>query len=148
MPMPQNFSDYLSIIAILFSAVSLYISWRAFQRDDSRLKIKLDFEVTHSVGNAYNVKITNLGRHPASIEKVYARLYNLKRYPVFNSADSLKEMESRTVSVPMSGFHSMHPMGIIAFEVEDAGEKITRTYTWKLWRHIRKTWKPEWDKLS
>ena len=131
----------------MFSAASLYVSWLALHRDNSKLKIKLDFRVTQRQGKAYLVKITNIGRRPASIIKVYARLYNGRHYPVYDTETLLNEQEYKEILVGMSGFRSMHPLKIRAFELEDAAGNLTRVYTWPLWWQIRKVWNPRLDEV-
>ena len=143
---PEKFSDYLSIIAVILSATSLYISYRNYRRDTSRLKIVLGFEVHPGRGSNYTVKITNVGRRPASIAKVYARLKNGKSYPVFDTTTLLTETQFKDLTVPMAGFRDEHPLDIRAFEVEDTSGKVYKARTWKLWWQIRKIWKPEFDK--
>lgn len=140
---PEKFSDYLSIIAVILSATSLYISYRNYRRDTSRLKIKLGFEVHSGRGSNYTVRIINVGRRPASITNMYARLKNGKRYPVFDTTTLLAETQFKDLSVPMAGFRDEHPLYITAFEVEDTTGKVYKARTWTLWWHIRKIWKPE-----
>ncbi len=142
---PEKFSDYLSILAVLLSATSLYISYRNFRRDSSRLKVNLEFDVDPVHGSAYTVRMINVGRRPASITKVYARLKNGKRYPVMDTTTLLAETQFKDLSVPMAGFRNEHPLYITAFEVEDSTGKVYKARTWKLWWYIRKVWKPEID---
>ena len=135
---PEKFSDYLSIIAVILSATSLYISYQNYRRDTSRLKVKLDFDVTPGRGSKYTVRVANVGRRPASIVKVYARLKNGERYPVFDTLTLLAETQFKDVSVPMAGFRDKHPLYIRAFEVEDTTGKVYKARTWTLWWQIRK----------
>lgn len=135
-----------SSAALIVSCASLILSWRNFRRDSSRLKISLDFEVHPGRGSNYTVKITNVGRRPASIANVYARLRNGKRYPVFEMTTPLAETQFKDLTVPMAGFRNEHPLYIKAFEVEDTTGKVYKARTWKLWWHIHRIWKPEMDK--
>jgi hypothetical protein len=144
---PEKFSDYLSILAVILSATSLYISYRNYRRDVSHLKILLGFEVHPGRGCNYTIKITNVGRRPASITWVYARLKNGKRFPVFDATTLLAETQFKDLTVPMAGFQNVHPLYIRAFEVEDTTGKTYKARTWKLWWHIRNVWKPEIDRI-
>lgn len=139
---PEKFSDYLSILAVLLSVTSLYISWRNFHRDSSRLKVMLEFEVFPGSGSSYTVRMINVGRRPASVIRVYARLKNGKRYPVMDTTTLLAETQFKDLSVPMAGFRNEYPLYITAFEVEDSTGKTYKARTWKLWWRIRKIWKP------
>jgi hypothetical protein len=142
---PEKFSDFLSILAVILSATSLYISYRNFHCDSSRLKINLEFDVEPGRGSSYTVRMINVGRRPASIIRVYARLKNGKRYPVMDTTTLLAETQFKDLSVPMAGFRDEHPLYITAFEVEDTTGRVYKAHTWKLWWHIRKIWKPEMD---
>jgi len=139
--------DWLTIgfssAALIVSCASFYLSWRNFRRDASRLKIKLGFEVHPGHGSNYTVRIINVGRRPATITNMYARLKNGKRYPVFETTTLLAETQFKDLSVPMAGFRDEHPLYIKAFEVEDITGKVYKAHTRTLWWHIRKIWKPE-----
>lgn len=141
--------DWLTIgfssAALLLSISSFILSWRNYRRDMSRLKINLSYEVQHGRGGGYMVRITNVGRRPASVAKVYARLKNGKRYPVMDAATLLAETQFKDLSVPMAGFRNEHPLYIRSFEVEDTAGNVYTARTWKLWGQIRKIWKPEID---
>lgn len=142
--------DWLTIgfssAALVVSISSFILSWRNFQRDTSRLKVQLSYEVQHGRGSGYMVRITNVGRRPASVTGVYARIKNGKRYPVMDTTTLLAETQFKDLSVPMAGFGNEHPLYIKAFEVEDSSGKLYKAQTWKLWWQIRKIWKPEIDK--
>lgn len=142
--------DWLTVgfssAALIVSCASFFLSWRNFRRDASRLAIKLGFEVHPGRGSNYTVRITNIGRRPASIAKVYARLKNGNRYPVFDTTTLLTETQFKDLTVPMAGFRDEHPLYIRALEVEDTTGKVYKARTWKLWWQIRKIWKPEFDK--
>lgn len=142
--------DWLTVgfssAALIVSCASFYLSWRNYRRDSSRLKINLEFDVNPGRGSAYTVRMINVGRRPASITRVYARLKNGKRYPVMDTTTVLAETQFKDLSVPMAGFRNEHPLYITAFEVEDTTGKVYKARTWKLWWHIRKIWKPEMDK--
>lgn len=72
---PEKFSDYLSMIALVFSCLSLFLSWRNFLRDRSHLKVSLDFTHRQNQGSQYHVVITNDGRRTATLVKVDALLW-------------------------------------------------------------------------
>jgi len=140
---PEKFSDYLSILAVMLSAISLYISYRNYRRDVSHLQISLRFDVSPGRGSEYIVRVTNDGRRPASIIRMSARLKNGEQYPVFDTLTLLTETQFKEVSVPMAGFRNEHPLYIRAFEVQDSTGRVYKARTWKLWWHVRRVWKPE-----
>ena len=141
--------DWLTIgfssIALIFSFASLILAWRNFRRDASRLKINIRYKVHPWQGGIYTVRITNIGRRPASLTHVYARYKNGKRYPVMDIPTQLEETQFKDLSVEMAGFHNDHPLSIRAFEVEDSTGKVYKAHTWKLWWQLRKIRKPVMD---
>lgn len=143
--------DWLTIgfssAALIVSCASFILSLRNFRRDVSRLKVILGFEVHPGRGSAYTVRITNVGRRPASVTKVYAHHKDGNRYPVSDATTLLTETQFRDLTVPMAGFQDDHPLDIRAFEVEDTSGKVYIARTRKLWWRIRKIWKPEFDKV-
>jgi hypothetical protein len=149
MPKTIQVSDILASLALIVSMVSLYVSWREYRRDTSRLKIRLDFQVYPGKGSAYVVRIINIGRRDTTISKVFACMKSGKHYPVFDTLMLLKETETKEFTVPVAGFlkSNFHPLHIRAFEVEDTTGKPYRARTCWLGRRIRKVWKPEVDGL-
>ncbi len=143
---PEKFSDYVAILALLVSCASFYLSWRNFQRDTSRLKIVLGFEVQAGSGGRYTIRVINVGRRPASIARVYARHRDGSRHSVFDIATLLAETQFKDLTVPMAGLQDNHPLDIRAFEVEDISGKVYKAHTWKLWWRIRQIWRPEFDR--
>ncbi|MBU2611577.1 MAG: hypothetical protein KJ606_11645 [Chloroflexi bacterium] len=126
MPKTIQVSDVLATLALILSTISLYVSWRQYRRDVSRLKIRLDFQVFIGKGSAYLVYITNTGRRPATVSKVYARMRGEGHYPVFDAKRLLAETETLDLSVPLAGFTSSlrHPLDITMIEVEDSAGKV------------------------
>jgi hypothetical protein len=131
----EKTSDYIAVVALLLSAASLYITWRHERRDASRLKIGLTYGPDPVRGPGYTVRVTNVGRRPASIAAVYARTRGGKRYPVMDRTTPLAETEFREVSVPMSGFGNRQPSSITAFEVEDTTGTVYKASTRKYWKN-------------
>lgn len=138
MPAPVEFSDYFSIAAILISAASLYLSYRNYRRDTSRLKILTRFEASAAHGCLYTLTMVNVGRRPVTVTKVLACLKGRQRFPVFDSTTLLAETASREIIIPMTGFGNKHPLTITAFEVQDSSGKVYVSQTWKLRWQINK----------
>jgi len=113
----MQISDYLSITAIIISAISLYISWREYERDRSQLKASLSIVDDNKGGETFLLKIVNSGRRPVNIRTVYARLRNRRRYPVFDTLTLLEETKNLEISIPFEGFKN--PGNVVAFEVDD-----------------------------
>src|SRR5512140_2954964 len=130
---PGNLSDYLSVLAVFLSALSLYVSYRTYHRDASHLKNSLSYDTDAVHGNGYRVRIINDGRRPAMISRVCARVQSGRRYPVMDTLTPLAETEFRDLQVPLSGFGNGHPSAIRAFEVEDTAGKVYTAKTWPLW---------------
>ena len=132
----MSFSDFISIFALVVSAVSLYLSWRQYRRDRSHLDALIT--VDNKYGEPiYSVRVVNKGRRPATVNRIYARVRNKKRYPVYDTLVSLEEMDKIDFTVPMAGFSSAHddPDFIVAFEVEDTSGK---TFVFKTRNSLRK----------
>lgn len=122
----MQFSDFIAILALLISGVSLFLSWRQYQRDRSHIQANITLE--NKYGELiYDVHLVNSGHRPASIHCVYARVRNGKLYPVYDRPVQLEETKTIDFTVPMVGFSKTpkDPDNIVAFEVEDStGKKI------------------------
>ncbi len=136
MSLSGNLSNYLAVLAVLLSAISLYVSYRTYRRDVSHLKVSLNYDADPLHGDGYTVRIINDGRRPATITHVFARVKSGKRYPVMDTVTRLGETEFRDLPVPMAGFGNGHPSAIRAFEVEEATGKVYKAATWPIWWRI------------
>ena len=127
----MTFSDYLSIIALVISALALFLSWRQYVRDQSHLKLNVDVQSDMVDGPMFIVKAVNQGRRPITIVRANARVSSGKAYPVFDTRTVLDETETLEFKVEFSGFFRTMASGyyIKAFEFEDTTGK----------RHIIKT---------
>ena len=137
-------------MALFISAVSLYMSWRQFDRDRSWLKLGLEFHLKSGRGSSYSLKIVNIGRRPVTIIKCYARLKSGKAYPVYDRPTILNETNNLNVDIPLYDFRStiIHPLDIVAFEVEESTGKLSRIMTRRIGRDVRKLWTPDVDWLN
>ena len=137
----MKLSDYLSIFAVLFSALSLYLSWRHYSRDRSHLKLGLkiqDDDIRR--GPAFVVSVVNVGRRPATVTHGYARVSSGKRYPVYDTAIVLEETKGFHFIVYFRDFIRSLAMGYFAtaFEIEDSTGKRYSISTRPLKAQIKK----------
>jgi hypothetical protein len=145
------FSDYLSIVALVLASISLYVSWRQYERDRSHLKLSLQFQVQTGQGSAYILTIVNSGRRPATIQKCFAKLKDDPTYyPVFDKSTVLTETQAQEISIPLYGFRESlsHPLDIELFAVEDTTSKRWSIRTNIIGREIRQAWTPAADWLK
>ncbi len=128
----MGFSDYLAILAFLISTLSLYISWRQYQRDRSHLESSINL-LNHYGEMTYQVRLVNSGRRLVTIQRVYARVRSGKRYPVFDTPTQLGETKTLEFNVPLMDFGETpnDPNIIVAFEAEDTTGKNHRFPTGK-----------------
>jgi len=131
----MSFSDYISILALTISALSLFISWRQYLRDRGLIRLEVGLRKDIRTGPGFQLTMVNGGRRPVTIEGIYARVSSGKRYPVFDTRKTLNETDNLEVAVPFSGFFKTISSGyfITAFEVDDTTGK---RYTVKT-RHLR-----------
>lgn len=123
----MGFSDYLAIFAFLISALSLYLSWRQYQRDRGHLVSNISL-LNHYGENTYQVRLVNSGRRLVTVQRVYARVRSGKRYPVFDTPTQLGETKTLEFNVSLMDFGETpnDPNSIVAFEVEDTTGKNHR----------------------
>ncbi|MBI3166595.1 MAG: hypothetical protein IPG44_06450 [Anaerolineales bacterium] len=128
---PEKFSDYLSMIALVFSSLSLLLSWRNFRRDRSHLKLSLVFETHGKLADGqYLLTITNVGRRPATLVKVDAVFWFQKRHNIFSQETVLAEGARKSLSVYLVFFPSIsNPLAVRTFEAADSLGTKYRTNT-------------------
>jgi hypothetical protein len=133
-------SDYLAVLALLISAISLYISWRQYSRDRSHLKLSLDIEEDVTRGPAFMIQVVNAGRRQATVVRGYARVSSGKRYPVFDTQTVLEETDSLQFKVYFADFFRTFSSKyyIQAFEVEDTMGRRSTVSTRPLKNKIKK----------
>ena len=133
-------SDYLSILAVAISGISLYISWRQYSRDRSHLKLGLKVQEDIRNGPTFIISVVNVGRRPTTIVRGYALVSSGKRYPVFDTPTVLEETKTLEFSVPFAGFEKTFsfPYIIKAFEIEESTGKRSSIKTRHLKNQIKK----------
>ncbi len=144
-------SENISIVALILSGISLFISWRQFDRDRSRIKLSLEFLVETGMGSAYILDITNTGRRITTITQCYAKLAsNSTYYPISDTETALGETQNTEVVVPLHGFKNSisHPLDIELFAVEDTTGKRHIIKTASVRKEINRVWTPEVDWLT
>jgi len=128
-------SDYLAGLALLISAISLFISWRQYSRDRSHLKLSLDIQDDVTKGPAFIIRVVNSGRRQTTVARGFARVSSGKRYPVFDTITVLEETDTLQFTVYLYDFFRTYSSKyyIQAFEVEDTTGRrfIVRT------RHLK-----------
>jgi len=87
-------SDYLSVIALIISAISLFLSWRQYARDAGRLKLHIDY-TSEMCGGTFCLEITNIGRRPVMVDKVAVLTFDEKEFPVSENRFILDESEPK-----------------------------------------------------
>ncbi|HXD09291.1 MAG TPA: hypothetical protein VN653_04450 [Anaerolineales bacterium] len=118
---PEKFSDYVSMIALVFSCASLYLSWRNYVRDRSHLKVSLDFENLPKQGSRFEVTVTNDGRRTTTLVRVDALFWFRQRENFFEQETALTEGMHKKLSAPLARFSSIsNPLAIRAFEAVDS----------------------------
>jgi hypothetical protein len=60
----------ISILALLISLFSLYISWRAYKRDTPDLRVSLEYWSQPEQESRFNVRTINFGRRVAFVERI------------------------------------------------------------------------------
>jgi hypothetical protein len=60
----------ISLFALLVSFCSFYISWKAYHRDNSDLRVSLEYWPQPEDYSCFNVRITNHGRRVALVERI------------------------------------------------------------------------------
>jgi hypothetical protein len=146
----MDYSIVVSIFALSISAISLFISWRQYSRDNSRLKLSLEFHLKSGQGSGYTLRIVNTGRRPVTIYKCYARLKSGKVYPASVGERYLDETEPWEIFISLNTYKDLigHPLDIVAFEVEETTGRISKIKTKKVRKEIRKVWTSETDWLK
>jgi hypothetical protein len=133
----MNFSDFLSVFAVIISSVSLMLSWKQFSRDTGYLKLSLDFSVP-PVGGALHLAITNIGRRPITVRNIYLCARRNERFLLSESNILLEETESREITIPISGYVEKTPLEVKFIEVIDTRGKQCKISTfWLKWKMNR-----------
>lgn len=125
-------TDIIAGLALVVAFISLYISWRAFRRDSSDLRVSLDFHLKTGQGTAFEVSVVNTGRRTTYIRKVslYSKSGKESSYRGITSPIILEEAQHRDFLFPLylpplkTDFRS--PLDVKRVEVHDTlGNKYT-----------------------
>lgn len=142
----------ISIVSLVISIISLFISWRAFERDRNNLKVTAEFHLESGQGTAFKVHLVNRGRRSINIENILLRLNSGKELmPKLDSPKVvLDENEPYICWFPL--FHYKNelnsPLEIKQAEVYDShGKKYSFPFS-RLRKQISKEWTPENDWLK
>jgi len=68
----------LAACALLASTISMFVSWRAYRRDRSDLRVNLDYRPETGAGTSFHVRVVNFGRRPAMVELVHVNFPSSK----------------------------------------------------------------------
>jgi hypothetical protein len=79
----MELSDLLSVFALIISLASIYIAWRAYQRDNPDLRVSLDYWPQDDEESCFNVRTINHGRRVAFVERI---IVNFKNGPPLQSS--------------------------------------------------------------
>ena len=133
-------SDYLAVLALLISAISLFISWRQYSRDRSHLKLSLDIQKDVTKGPAFIIQVVNSGRRQTTVARGFARVSSGKRYPVFDTLTVLEETDTLRFTVYLYDFTKTYSSKyyIQAFEIEDTTGRRSVVRTHHLKNQIKK----------
>ena len=127
---PEKFSDYLSMVALVFSCASLFLSWRNFMRDRSHLILTLEYE---NRGRQFHITVINDGRRSATLVRVAALFWFRKREVFFEQETTLTEGTHKKLSAPLARFSSIsNPLAVRGFEGVDSVGHTYRAGTLKL----------------
>lgn len=139
----MQISDWIALVALVFSIISLYISWLAYYRDRSHLQLTIDFHGESTANGKYHITITNDGRRPITLSEVAARFWCRKHRVFYEKETPLNEGETKLVLAPIQLFPVKHPLSIMVFEAKDSTGKKYRVATiWLIWQ-ILSTWEPK-----
>jgi hypothetical protein len=137
MLLPEKFSDYLSMFAIVISSTSLLISWLNYRRQGGLLKFDLDYEHNGGKGN-FVLRIYNTGYHAVKISQIFM-VVRSQRIPVEQVGFEVDYGQKEVVRISLAGYSDFHPMEVSRVEVFDIGrEKPHRISTRSLRHKIRR----------
>jgi hypothetical protein len=142
----------ISVVALAVSLLSLFVAWRAYERDRSDLKITADFHLQSGQGTAFQVHLVNRGRRPIQIENVLLRLKSgealtLKRVV---AEVVLDENETCDYWFPLFDYRGEidSPLDISQAEAYDTHGKRHLFPFSRLKKRISEEWTPETDCLK
>ena len=69
-------SVIVSIVALFVSLSSLFISWKTYNRDNSDLRVSLDYWLLPDYESRFNVRATNHGRRVVLVERMVINFRN------------------------------------------------------------------------
>lgn len=142
----------ISLVALAISLLSLFFSWRTYERDRNDLKVTATFHLESEQGTAFQVRLVNRGRRPINVESLLLRLKSGKALlpkPVTPKI-SLDENETYEHWFSLTYYRDEinSPLVIKEAEAYDThGKKYTFPFS-KLKKQISKEWTPENDWLK
>ena len=132
---PEKFSDYLSILALLVSTISLFISYMNYRRQGGLLKTRLDFEPKSPSGD-FILKLENQGFHGIKISQIRL-IVGSRVLPVDEEGFELEYGKERLVRISLAGYKDFHPLQVSRLEVLDVGDSVHKVSTRGLRRKMR-----------
>jgi hypothetical protein len=150
----------ISMLSLAVSTLSLYLSWRAFHRDRSDLRVTLKYHPKTGKGTSFRVLLVNHGRRPVHVERVLLRLESGKELLYeLTKPIVLQETQSHEFWFPLNDHRAdiRSPSEIKRAEAYDTrGNRYTfpsfrlksQIAFRKLKRQIAKDWTPENDWLK
>jgi len=136
-------SDWIAFGSLVISLIALWVSWLAYRRDKSHLKLALEFQGNSISDGKYHITITNDGRRPSTLSEVAARIGFGKRQVFYEQELTLDEGKTKSISAPLQLFQIQHPLAIMSFEAKDTTGKKYRAFTLGIVWQILNAWKLE-----
>ena len=110
----MQISDWIAFGALIISLIALWVSWLGYQRDRSRISLKIE-ERNSPMSPQLLLKVINSGRRPAIITRVFARTSKGEDVPVTETQRMVNESESVEYHIPTGSLRGI----ITSITVED-----------------------------
>ena len=142
----------IRLVALALSLLSVFVAWRAYERDRSTLKMTADFHLEYGRGSAFQVHLVNRGRRSVNIEKALLRLKSGEELmPKDRTAEVvLGENQTCDYWFPLFDYRGQieSPLDIRQAEAYDTnGKRYVLPFS-RLRKRISKEWTPEKDWLK
>ncbi|MFT3895305.1 MAG: hypothetical protein QM730_27080 [Anaerolineales bacterium] len=131
---PEKFSDYLSILALLISSTSLFISVLNYRRQGGILKFALNYE-QRGVSGIFLLRVENKGFHSIKINQI-RMLVRERVYTVDQDGFELEYGKQQTVKISLAGYKDFHPLEVSRIEVVDIADNVYKISTKPIRRKI------------
>jgi hypothetical protein len=99
----MNYSDALSIVALIISGISLIISWRTFTRDRSQIKIAANLELQEFGETSIIIEIVNVGRRITILKELSIILTN--KPGIYRTLENKEMKEAESYKIEMTRAH-------------------------------------------